>query len=221
MYQSEPMIDPFTPRYDAIVIGSGAGGSTLAYELSRRGHRVLVVERGNFLKPQRLNPSDPIGKYIYRMIRNLDDSYFVGGHTKFYGSALYRMRESDFHAVEHEKGVSPAWPITYSELEPYYEKAEVLYRVHGATLGDPTEPPRARPFPYPPIEHAPLVSGLVRRIEQSGTRYRRFHSAWITGRAALVFSVRPVMDTIARLTRRWMPRLQHCVRRSQPETSDY
>jgi len=74
MYQSEPMIDPFTPRYDAIVIGSGAGGSTLAYELSRRGHRVLVVERGNFLKPQRLNPSDPIGKYIYRMIRNLDDS---------------------------------------------------------------------------------------------------------------------------------------------------
>jgi len=168
--QNRSIIEPLTQHYDAIVIGSGAGGSTLAYQLSRRGHRVLVVERGNFLKPRRLNASDPIGKYIYHVIRNINDASFVGGQTKFYGSALYRMRESDFHAVEHENGVSPAWPITYSDLEPYYEKAEILYRVHGSSHGDPTEPPRARPFPYPPIEHAPIVSGLVRRIEQSGTQ---------------------------------------------------
>jgi choline dehydrogenase-like flavoprotein len=163
--------DPLRQRYDVIVIGSGAGGSTLAYQLSIFGHRVLVVERGDFLRPSRLNSSDPVGKYINHFAKNRSGKLsVVGGETKFYGSALYRMRESDFHAVEHEKGVSPAWPITYSDLEPYYERAEALYRVHGSTDGDPSEPPRARPFPYPPIEHAPIVSKLVRRIEQAGTR---------------------------------------------------
>ena len=157
--------------YDVIIIGSGAGGSTLAYQLSRLGKRVLVIERGNALRPDRLNASDPVGKYMYHIIKNRDEaSFFVGGETKFYGAALYRMRERDFSAVEHENGVSPAWPITYSDLEPYYERAEALYRVHGSTDGDPSEPPRVRPFPYPPIEHAPIVSELVRRIEQSGTR---------------------------------------------------
>lgn len=169
MTPNKSIIEPITQHYDAIVIGSGAGGSTLAYQLSRCGHRVLVVERGKFLKPRRVNTSDPIGRYIYHMIENIDDASFVGGQTKFYGSALYRLRESDFHAVEHENGVSPAWPISYSDLEPYYNKAEVLYRVHGSAHGDPTEPPRAHPFPYPPINHAPIVSGLVKRIEQSGT----------------------------------------------------
>ena len=80
------------------------------------------------------------------------------------------MRESDFEATEHENGISPAWPITYSDLEPYYEQAEALYRVHGSSGGDISEPPRFRPFPYPPIEHAPIVSNLVRRIERSGTQ---------------------------------------------------
>src|SRR5262249_42163567 len=157
-------------RYDVIVIGSGAGGSTLAYRLSRFGHRILVVERGDFLRPRRLNTSDPIGKYLYHIAKNLNDVLVVGGQTKFYGSALYRMREGDFRAVEHENGVSPAWPITYSDIEPYYEQAEALYRVHGSPDGDPSEPQRTRPYPYPPIEHALIVSELVGRIQQSGTR---------------------------------------------------
>ena len=163
--------DQLKQRYDVIVIGSGAGGGTLAYQLSRFGRRVLVVERGSPLRPARLNSSDPVGKYIYHIAKKRDGEFsVVGGATKFYGSALYRMRESDFHAVEHENGVSPAWPITYSDLEPYYEKAEAVYRVHGSTDGDPSEPPRVRPFPYPPIEHAPIVSKLVRNIEQAGAR---------------------------------------------------
>ena len=89
MTQNKLIIEPITQRYDAIVIGSGAGGSTLAYQLARYGHQVLVVERGNFLKPRRRNASDPIGKYIYHMIRNIDDASFVGGQTKFYGSARH------------------------------------------------------------------------------------------------------------------------------------
>jgi choline dehydrogenase-like flavoprotein len=162
--------EPLKRRYDAIVIGSGAGGSSLAYQLSRLGLQVLVVERGNFLEPELLNASDQVGKYMYHIVKNVDDPPVVGGQTKFYGSALYRMRESDFRAVEHEKGISPAWPITYSDLEPYYERAETIYRVHGSPEGDQSEPPRTRPFPHPPIAHDPIVSNLVTRIEQSGTR---------------------------------------------------
>jgi len=161
---------PDRQRYDVIVVGSGAGGSTLAYQLSRSGIRVLVIERGGFLKPARVNATDPIGKYMHHFVSNSRESFFVGGQTKFYGSALFRMRERDFGAVEHEMGVSPAWPISYSDLEPYYEGAETLYRVHGSPDGDPSEPPRARPFPFPPIRHEPVVSELVGRIEQSGTR---------------------------------------------------
>jgi len=156
-------------RYDVIVIGTGAGGSTLAHQLSKRGCRVLVVERGDFLKPKRRSSSEPVGEYMYDIVDSREQaSWVVGGETKFYGSALYRMRESDFSAVEHENGLSPAWPITYSDLEPYYDHAEALYRVHGSVDGDASEPPRNRPFPHPPIEHAPIVSKLVQRIEKSG-----------------------------------------------------
>jgi choline dehydrogenase-like flavoprotein len=72
--------------------------------------------------------------------------YFVGGSTKLYGAALYRLREEDFGVLEHEDGVSPAWPIAYAELEPYYTRAEQLYRVHGARGEDPTEPPASAPY---------------------------------------------------------------------------
>jgi choline dehydrogenase-like flavoprotein len=156
-------------RFDVIVVGSGAGGGTLAYQLSRFGIRVLVIERGSFLRPTRVNAAGPVGKYMHDLVKSSHAaSSFVGGQTKFYGSALYRLRESDFRAVEHEMGVSPAWPISYSDLEPYYESAEILYRVHG--VSDPSEPPRARPFPHPPIAHEPLVAKLAERLEQSGTR---------------------------------------------------
>ncbi len=82
---------------------------------------------------------------------------------------MYRLRESDFKQVEHESGVSPAWPITYSDLEPYYGQAEALYRVHGAPDGDPSEPSRTGSYPYPPLEHAPVVLEMVRRLRASGT----------------------------------------------------
>ena len=120
------------PSYDVIIIGSGLGGSSLAYRLSQLGRKVLLVERGDFLKPDRKSEAEPVGKYLYHTVKDrLEPLSYVGGQTKFYGSALYRMRESDFREVEHENGVSPAWPISYADLEPYYEQAEVLYRVHG------------------------------------------------------------------------------------------
>ena len=75
--------------------------------------------------------------------------YFVGGATKMYGAALYRLRREDFGEIRHHDGISPAWPIGYDEMEPYYTQAEQLYQVHGARGEDPTEPPASAPYPYP------------------------------------------------------------------------
>ena len=158
---------PETRRgYDVVVIGSGLGGSTLAYRLAQRGLHVLVVEQGDFLRRPPRRPNDPVGLHI----ESFDPRpTLVGGPTKFYGAAMYRMRERDFQGTRHEAGESPAWPITYADLEPYYCEAERLYRVHGARDGDPTEPPRSVPFPYPPLPHAPMVSTMVDRLRDSGT----------------------------------------------------
>ena len=158
-------------HYDVVIIGSGAGGSTLAYRLAQRGRQVLLVERGDFLRPKRRTSWDPIGKYLYAVVKNRDSQFScVGGKTKFYGASLYRFRESDFLEVQHESGTSPAWPFTYSEMEPYYAQAETLYRVHGSIDGDPSEPPRSTGFPHPPIGHHPIVAEMVARLERTGTR---------------------------------------------------
>ncbi|MCO5064236.1 MAG: GMC family oxidoreductase [Rhizobiaceae bacterium] len=162
--------DVLTKRYDAVVIGSGPGGATLALRLGQQGLRVLVVEQGDFLRIPRGGDAEPVGKFIGHVMNGRDKALtFIGGRSKFYGAALYRMRESDFREVEHEAGLSPAWPISYDDLEPYYEQAEILFRVHGAPDGDPSDPPRRKPFPGAPIPHGPIVSDMVRRLEASGT----------------------------------------------------
>src|SRR3954469_8301077 len=73
--------------------------------------------------------------------------YCVGGATKLYGAALYRLRAEDFGELQHHDGVSPAWPVAYDEMEPYYTLAEQLYQAHGARGEDPTEPPASAPYP--------------------------------------------------------------------------
>lgn len=160
----------FERRYDVIVIGSGAAGSSVALRLAQSGRSILVVERGDFLKPERHGAPDPIGRYLYDVVKQGEALSFVGGQTKFYGASLYRMRQSDFRSVDHETGVSPAWPISYADIEPYYDRAEALYRVHGSLEGDPSEPPHATPFPYPPLPHHPIVAKLVERLERTGTK---------------------------------------------------
>jgi choline dehydrogenase-like flavoprotein len=134
--------------YDAVVVGTGAGGASLALRLGQHGLRVLLVEQGRRLEVQREAPTAPVGQFISQVMGSRETPLeIVGGRTKFYGAALYRFRESDFREVRHGGGVSPAWPVTYAELEPYYEQAETLFKVHGAPDGDSTEPPRANPYP--------------------------------------------------------------------------
>jgi choline dehydrogenase-like flavoprotein len=93
--------------------------------------------------------------------------YCVGGNTKFWGSVLYRLRREDFEATELPEGLSPAWPIDYDTLAPYYDRAERLYQVRGQAGVDPTEPPRG-PYPHPPVPHAPVVADIVEKLRAMG-----------------------------------------------------
>jgi choline dehydrogenase-like flavoprotein len=169
-------------HYDVIIIGSGAGGGTLAYRLAASGTRVLIVERGDYVPREKANwESRAVNvearyhtKEVWRDRDGLSlhphTSYNVGGNTKFYGAALFRMRERDFEALPHYDGVSPAWPIAYADLEPYYAEAERLYHVHGKRGVDPTEPWSSSPYPYPAISHEPRIQQLHDDLARAGLR---------------------------------------------------
>lgn len=159
-------------HYDVIIIGSGAGGGTLAHALAPTGLRILVLERGDFLPRERDNWDARAvfvdGKYgpgeHWYDARDKPfepgQHYNVGGNTKFYGGALLRFRAEDFGEVHHHDGVSPAWPLSYTDYRPYYLAAEKLYHVHGQRGIDPTEPPEDAPFPYAPLVHEPRIQRL-------------------------------------------------------------
>jgi choline dehydrogenase-like flavoprotein len=158
--------------YDVIIIGSGAGGGTLAYRLASSGVKILILERGDWLPRERENwdSHEVITKGRYKTREKWIDKdgqqfhpgqhYYVGGQTKFYGAILFRMRETDFGVVRHHGGISPEWPITYDDLEPYYTRAEQLYFVHGEAGEDPTEAWHSSPYPYPAVSHEPRIQQL-------------------------------------------------------------
>ena len=165
---------------DVLVIGSGIGGATLARRLTEQGAHVLMLERGPFLPREADNWSlDAVFRqkkytttetWLGRNGRPFRPAiyYYVGGSSKFYGCNLLRFRERDFDDVEHLDGVSPAWPITYKDLSPYYDTAEAMYRLHGQAGADPTDPPRLHPFPFEPVVSEPPVGRLVDALRRRG-----------------------------------------------------
>ncbi|MER5830644.1 GMC oxidoreductase [Streptomyces sp. NPDC002130] len=166
---------------DVLIIGSGMGGSALAWALKDSGLDVLVAERGHFL-PREPENSQPAEMYIKGRYKNAgywyDGStgkpfapgvyYWVGGNTRFYGAMLPRFRRSDFTEVEHHESVSRAWPFGYDDLEPFYTVMEHLLQVHGQTGEDPTEPPRSKPYPYPALQHEPEIERFSRSLRRQG-----------------------------------------------------
>jgi len=172
--------------YDVIIIGTGAGGGTLARHLAPSGKRILVLERGDWLprEPQNWLAQDVFVDNRYVSADTWYDGdgkpfqpqihYFVGGATKLYGAALYRLRSEDFGELEHHDGISPAWPISYDEIEPYYTQAETMYEVHGARGEDPTEPPASAPYPFPAVEHEPRIQALSDDLARAG--HHPFHA---------------------------------------------
>jgi choline dehydrogenase-like flavoprotein len=166
------MSNSASQHYDVIIIGSGAGGGTLTHRLAASGKRILLLERGDYVRREPENWSTRSvnleARYNTKEVWKDADgealhphtNYFVGGNTKFYGAALFRFRKQDFGQIRHHGGISPAWPISYSELEPYYTEAENLYRVHGNRGEDPTEPAASAPYPYPAVSHEPRIQQL-------------------------------------------------------------
>lgn len=169
-----------TGHYDIVIIGTGAGGGTLAGHLAPSGKRILLLERGGFLPREKENwVSHEVfleSRYKAKETwRNKDGRefhpgihYFVGGNTKVYGAALLRFRREDFSEVRHYGGISPAWPITYEEMGPYYSKAEQLHCVHGLRGSDPTEPPASGGYPNPPVAHEPRIQELDSDLKRLG-----------------------------------------------------
>jgi len=166
-------------RYDIVIIGSGAGGGTMAHALSDTPARILIVERGDFVPQEDENWSpEAVWKRLRYQTKErwIDDRglefrpythYNVGGNTKFWGSVLYRLRRRDFEEVEHMDGVSPSWPIDYDTLAPYYDRAERLYHVHGEPGADPTEPERG-PYPHAPVPHSDGMAAIVAELRAQG-----------------------------------------------------
>ncbi len=169
-------------RYDLIIIGTGAGGGTLARKLAASGKKILILERGHYVPREQDNWSSRAvnveAKYNTKeQWRDKDGkplhphtNYYVGGNTKFYGAALFRMREQDFGELRHHGGVSPAWPVSYADFEPYYTEAERMYAVHGERGGDPTEPWASAPYPHPPVSHEPRIAHLADDFARQGLK---------------------------------------------------
>jgi choline dehydrogenase-like flavoprotein len=165
---------------DIAIVGAGIGGATLAWALRDRGVSVLVVEQGDFLPRERENWS---ARAVHRLGRYKNSAawidgntgeefvpgnyHYVGGSSKFYGATMPRLRETDFGEVQLRDGVSPAWPIDYATMEPWYGKAEELYWVHGGG-GDPTGPPRANNFPFPALPHEPPIAKVAASFARQG-----------------------------------------------------
>jgi len=169
-------------NFDIIIIGSGAGGGTLALKLAPSGKRILILERGGYLPREKEN-WDATEVFVKNRYVSKDtwydqhnhpfqpgSHYFVGGATKMYGAALFRLRQEDFKAHRTADGMTPDWPVQYEEFEPYYTQAERLYNVHGQRGDDPTDPPASAPYPFPPVSHEPRIQELTDGLKRAGYR---------------------------------------------------
>ncbi len=189
---SEPVIEAVGDSVDCdiVIIGSGMGGATLANAIRDSGARVLVVERGDFLPREAANssPAEVFQRNRYKNAEKWYDGttgrpfgpgvhYYVGGNTKVFGACLPRFRAQDFGEIKHASGISPAWPVSYADMEPFYGEAERMYQVHGEAGGDPTEPPRSADFPFPALEHEPAVAALADAMTAQGLHPFRMPNA--------------------------------------------
>jgi choline dehydrogenase-like flavoprotein len=168
-------------HYDVIIVGSGPGGGAVAQRLAPTGKRILIIERGNYLPRSQAN-WDAQTVFVDGAYQ-VDDTWYskdgssfkpglhryVGGNSKVYGAALFRLRERDFGELTHADGVSPAWPMSYTDFEPYYAQAEDLFYVHGEAGEDPNEPWRSGAYTYPAVSHEPRITQLAEDFRRQGT----------------------------------------------------
>jgi len=168
------------PHYDIIIIGTGTGGGTMAKKLAATGKKILILERGGFIPKEKENwdPVEVVEKGRYRPKQTWYDKdekpfspfiyYAVGGNSKAYGAAVFRLREKDFTEYNTPAGISPAWPLSYTDFKPYYDEAEKMMFVHGQRGTDPTEPFTDSPYPYKPIPIESFTKELFENVKKTG-----------------------------------------------------
>jgi len=166
--------------YDVIIVGTGAGGGTLARKLAPTGKKILLLDRGELIyrESSELVDTEVFKKEQFHAPESWYDNtgepfspqtyYAVGGNTKIWSGVLQRMRERDFEQVQHQSGVSPAWPLKYQDFETYYTEAEKLYQVHGKLEDDPTEPPHSEAYPFAEVAHEPMLQRIGDTLSKQG-----------------------------------------------------
>lgn len=169
-------------NYDIIIIGTGSGGGTIAQKLAPTGKNILIIERGDFIPKEKENwdVNEVVVKGRYRTNEIWYDKdmqpfapythYVVGGNSKMYGAASFRLRENDFHEFEHFAGKSPEWALKYQDFEPFYDEAEQLFSVHGERGTDPSEPPTSKPFPHKSIPVESFTKELFEKVKATGLK---------------------------------------------------
>jgi choline dehydrogenase-like flavoprotein len=181
-----PPPHPIPDRYDAVVIGTGAGGGTAGYKLASMGKRVLFVERGPLFDDEGLF-QDEQAMQIEK--RASDDRPFdfdglrarafiggvAGGSTRLYGACLMRPGRIDFtpgrYYGRHLDRTLWDWPIAYEELAPFYTEAENIYRVAGnSDQAYPHLMPRTTAYPAEALPLHPTNAALKATFENAGLR---------------------------------------------------
>jgi choline dehydrogenase-like flavoprotein len=166
--------------FDVIIIGSGMGGATLAASLASSRRRILIIEKGQKLEASAAD-RDAVAIFARGHFRpreewldgdgrpfNPGNYYNVGGNSKFFGAVFLRYREQDFSAVHHMGGTTSGWPISYADIEPFYQQAETLYQVRGVAGEDPTEPTHSGGYDFPPVPDEAPIADLRKRLKSVG-----------------------------------------------------
>ncbi|MCE9669405.1 GMC family oxidoreductase [Myxococcus stipitatus] len=181
------------PEVDVCIIGSGAGGAPMALELGRAGFKVVVLEKGPHYRPQdfihdeilnsRRNFFMPMpweephlfrhgARERYEKSSAAWTANCVGGGTVHMSGFFYRLKPVDFR-LRSTLGAVPGstvedWPISYEELAPFYDKAEVELGVSGHAVPHPFAEPRAGPYPLPPLDVHPVAGEIDKACAAMG-----------------------------------------------------
>jgi choline dehydrogenase-like flavoprotein len=198
-------------QYDVIVIGGGPAGTAVLHQVLAAGLRTLLLERGDSLPQQDQNVADVdlFRKNRYHPAEQWfgpdgdpfspQTIYAPGGNSKIWGGVLERMREREFCGLALQEGPTPDWQLRYSDLAPWYERAEALYRVHGRGGVDPNEPPRSDDFPSAPKPIEPFLEALRHALRRQALHPYDLPLSWAdsaqapSGDAEL-FGLKPLLE---------------------------